>query len=45
MMLPETKGKIAYLLGFSSPAYFSAAFRRMTTMTPTEFRARARGAR
>lgn len=35
---------IAFRLGFSSPAYFSAAFRRLTSVTPSAFRSRkARG--
>lgn len=33
--------EIASRLGFCSPAYFTTAFRRMTGMTPTEFRRRA----
>jgi AraC family transcriptional regulator len=36
---------VASRLGFSSAAYFSAAFRRLMAMTPTEFRSRARNAR
>jgi len=32
--------EIAFRLGFSSSAYFSAAFRRLTATTPTKFRAR-----
>jgi len=34
--------EISDRLGFCSPAYFSAAFRRMTGLTPTDFRRRAR---
>jgi AraC family transcriptional regulator len=34
--------EIAARLGFGSSAYFATAFRRMTGMTPTEFRRRAR---
>jgi len=30
--------EIALRLGFSSPAYFSSAFRRLTEMTPTEYK-------
>jgi len=30
---------ISFQLGFKNPAYFSAVFRRLTAMTPTEFRA------
>lgn len=30
--------EIAYELGFSSPSYFTAAFRRITAMSPSEFR-------
>lgn len=34
--------EIAGKLGFGSPAYFATAFRRMTGMTPSEFRKQAR---
>ena len=33
--------EISARLGFCSPAYFATAFRRMTGMTPTDFRRRA----
>ena len=36
--------EIAFLLGFSSQRYFSAAFRRLAAITPAEFRARTRSA-
>lgn len=34
--------EIAARLGFGSPAYFATAFRRMTGMTPSEYRKQAR---
>ncbi|HMO67539.1 MAG TPA: helix-turn-helix transcriptional regulator [Novosphingobium sp.] len=35
--------EIARLLGFGSAAYFATAFRRMTGMTPSDYRKKARG--
>ncbi len=39
----RTAESIAQHLGFADPSYFSRFFRRMSGMTPGQFRARARG--